>query len=100
MRRNDRWCGGHQARVACWCERRNPEAGDLIPRSTRGEAGSRSIGDRDPDAAFFLGWGLVDLYDAHNEGGLVDVEPGGKVVQGTTTMVEALHALHTDGADR
>ena len=33
---------------------------------------------------------LVDLYDAHNKGGLIDVEPGGEVRYGTTGLVEAL----------
>lgn len=36
---------------------------------------------------------LIDLYDAHNKGGLVDVEPGGEIVHGTTSMVDALRPL-------
>jgi len=33
---------------------------------------------------------LIDLYDAHNKGGLVDVEPDGKVLHGTTELIDAL----------
>jgi len=33
---------------------------------------------------------LVDLYDAHNKGGLIDIEPQGEVCYGTTELVEAL----------
>ncbi len=34
---------------------------------------------------------LVDLYDAHNKGGLIDVEPGtGEVRHGTTELIDAL----------
>ncbi|ARM88133.1 NAD(P)-binding domain-containing protein [Rhizobium sp. CIAT894] len=36
---------------------------------------------------------LIDLYDAHNKGGLVDVQPGGEVFNGTTDLVEALRPL-------
>ncbi|MBB2969555.1 NAD(P)H-binding protein [Mesorhizobium sp. RMAD-H1] len=33
---------------------------------------------------------LVKLYDAHNRGGLIDVEPGGKVRYGATALIDAL----------
>ncbi|MBB4444195.1 MULTISPECIES: NAD(P)H-binding protein [Rhizobium] len=33
---------------------------------------------------------LVDLYDAHNKGGLVDVEPNGNVRYGATSLTDAL----------
>ncbi|YBV95484.1 NAD(P)H-binding protein [Phyllobacteriaceae bacterium JZ32] len=33
---------------------------------------------------------LVKLYDAHNKGGLIDVEPGGKVRYGATALIDAL----------
>lgn len=36
---------------------------------------------------------LVDLYDAHNKGGLVDVEPNGEVRYGTTSLIDALRPL-------
>ena len=36
---------------------------------------------------------LVDVYDAHNRGGLIDVEPNGKVRYGTTEFVDALRPL-------
>lgn len=36
---------------------------------------------------------LVDLYDAHNKGGLVDVEPNGEVRCGATEMSDALRPL-------
>lgn len=36
---------------------------------------------------------LADLYDAHNRGGLVDVEPYGTVLHGTTTVIDALRPL-------
>jgi NAD(P)H dehydrogenase (quinone) len=36
---------------------------------------------------------LIDLYEAHNKGGLVDVEPNGKVLHGTTDLIEALRPL-------
>ena len=36
---------------------------------------------------------LVDLYDAHNKGGLVDVEPNGDVRYGTTSLIDALRPL-------
>ncbi|MCQ4628835.1 NAD(P)H-binding protein [Shinella sp. CPCC 100929] len=37
---------------------------------------------------------LIDLYDAHNTGGLIDVEPGmGEVRHGTTTLIDALRPL-------
>jgi NAD(P)H dehydrogenase (quinone) len=37
---------------------------------------------------------LIDLYDAHNKGGLVDIEPDASEVRyGTTTLVDALRPL-------
>ncbi|MCV9961890.1 NAD(P)H-binding protein [Pararhizobium sp. BT-229] len=36
---------------------------------------------------------LVDLYDAHNKGGLVDVEPNGDVRYGATSLIDALRPL-------
>jgi uncharacterized protein YbjT (DUF2867 family) len=36
---------------------------------------------------------LVDLYDAHNKGGLVDVEPSGTVRHGNTELIDALRPL-------
>jgi len=37
---------------------------------------------------------VIDLYDAHNEGGLVDVEPNqGEVRRGDTELIEALRPL-------
>jgi NAD(P)H dehydrogenase (quinone) len=36
---------------------------------------------------------LVDLYDAHNKGGLVDVEPSGTVRYGNTELIDALRPL-------
>lgn len=33
---------------------------------------------------------LVELYDAHNRGGLIDVEPGGQVHHGSTALIDAL----------
>jgi uncharacterized protein YbjT (DUF2867 family) len=45
---------------------------------------------------------LIDLYDAHNKGGLVDVQPGGDVLYGTTELTEALRPLvpGTGGVER
>lgn len=42
---------------------------------------------------------LVDLYDAHNKGRLVDVEPNGDVRYGTTSLIDALRPLVPAGAD-
>lgn len=36
---------------------------------------------------------LIELYDAHNKGGLVDVAPAGQVVHGSTGLIEALAPL-------
>lgn len=36
---------------------------------------------------------LIDLYDAHNKGGLIDVEPDGEVRYGATTLIDALRPL-------
>jgi uncharacterized protein YbjT (DUF2867 family) len=42
---------------------------------------------------------LVDVYDAHNKGGLIDVEPNGEVRYGTTELIEALRPLVPSAAD-
>lgn len=42
---------------------------------------------------------LVDLYDAHNKGGLVDVEPKGEVRYGATSLIDALRPLVSEAAD-
>lgn len=42
---------------------------------------------------------LVDLYDAHNKGGLIDVEPNGDVRYGTTELIDALQPLVANAAD-
>jgi uncharacterized protein YbjT (DUF2867 family) len=42
---------------------------------------------------------LVDLYDAHNKGGLVDVEPNGDVRYGTTSLIDALRPLVSAAVD-
>ncbi len=42
---------------------------------------------------------LVDLYDAHNNGGLVDVEPNGDVRYGTTSLIDALRPLVPTAVD-
>ena len=36
---------------------------------------------------------IVDLYDAHNKGGLIDVEPNGEVLRGTTELIDALRPI-------
>lgn len=43
---------------------------------------------------------LADLYDAHNKGGLVDVEPKGDVRCGTTELIDALRPLVPTAAER
>jgi uncharacterized protein YbjT (DUF2867 family) len=42
---------------------------------------------------------LVDLYDAHNKGGLVDVETNGEVRHGTTSLIDALRPLVPTAVD-
>ncbi|WP_439615440.1 NAD(P)H-binding protein [Shinella sp.] len=42
---------------------------------------------------------LIDLYDAHNKGGLIDVEPDGEVRYGATTLIDALRPLVTATVD-
>ncbi|CDZ64820.1 NAD(P)H-binding protein [Neorhizobium galegae] len=42
---------------------------------------------------------LVDLYDAHNKGGLVDVETNGAVRYGTTSLIDALRPLVPTAVD-
>lgn len=66
-----------------------PVAAQALPRNQWTENLERILS---PSAAQLL----VDLYDAHNKGGLVDVEPGGKVVHGSTTAIEALRPLVTE----
>jgi NAD(P)H dehydrogenase (quinone) len=36
---------------------------------------------------------LTGLYDAHNRGGLIDVEPNGEVRRGATALIDALRPL-------
>lgn len=36
---------------------------------------------------------LIELYDAHNKGGLIDVEPDGQVRYGATELIDALRPL-------
>ena len=42
---------------------------------------------------------LVDLYDAHNKGGLVDVETDGDVRFGTTSLIDALRPMVPTAVD-
>lgn len=42
---------------------------------------------------------LIDLYDAHNKGGLVDVETAGDVRHGTTALIDALRPLVATAVD-
>jgi uncharacterized protein YbjT (DUF2867 family) len=42
---------------------------------------------------------LVDLYDAHNTGGFVDVEPNGDVRFGATSLIDALRRLVPTAVD-
>ena len=57
-----------------------------VPRSQRQENFERVLSE---SAAKLL----VDLYDAHNKGGLVDVEAKGDVRYGTTELIDALRPL-------
>ena len=42
---------------------------------------------------------LVDVYDAHNKGGLVDVETNGDVRYGINSLIDALRPLVPTAVD-
>jgi NAD(P)H dehydrogenase (quinone) len=68
-----------------------PIAAQALPREQWRESLGRVVS---PSACQLL----IDLYDAQNRGGLVDVEPHGTVIHGTTMVIDALRPL-TSAAD-
>lgn len=61
----------------------HPITAQAVPRSQWRETWQRAVSPSLTDL-------LVDLYDTHNRGGLIDVEPQGEVIHGVVKLVDAL----------